>query len=172
MPKGNYRKRLAKQRMAKKKCEREVKESYLFGCQHCEQNIFYWCQLFRTFAELPFGNQADTFGLSCFCCRLVFSFFPSFVSSCYCASISWRFHFLFQIEKLWGPEETVNSHHSTWEHKQISWLWPENKPVPKKFRGEIHELHLSELLKTDWTREKVISQHPLPRGFLLIFFWF
>lgn len=62
----------------------------------------------------------------------------------------------FQIQQLWGKDETVESHHGTWEHKNISWLWPENKPIPKVFRGEIHKLHFEELEKTDWTREKVI----------------
>lgn len=61
----------------------------------------------------------------------------------------------YQIQQLWGKEVTVSGHHGTWENKNIPWLWPENKPLPKKFRSGIHETHLNELLKTDWTREKV-----------------
>lgn len=66
---------------------------------------------------------------------------------------------LLQIKQLWGQQVTVNEHHDTWAHKNIPWLWPKNKPLPKKFRDEIDESHLRELQKTDWTREKVNRKH-------------
>lgn len=65
------------------------------------------------------------------------------------------FFSLFQIKQLWGDQMTVNGHHTTWEHKNIPWLWPENQPLQKPFRGEIHSEHLHHLRTTDWTREKV-----------------
>lgn len=82
------------------------------------------------------------------------------------------FFLFFQIKQLWGHEVTVSGHHGTWEHKNIPWLWPENKPLPKKFRGEIHEPHLNELLKTDWTREKVKNESFFEFKFLTINFIF
>lgn len=42
----------------------------------------YWCQLFRTFEELPFGNQADKFGLSTrYVVDVIFPLFYAFCRS-------------------------------------------------------------------------------------------
>lgn len=69
------------------------------------------------------------------------------------------FSMIFQIKQLWGHEVNVNSHHKTWEHKNIPWLWPENKPLEKHFRSDIHAAHLDHLRTTDWTREKVRNDY-------------
>lgn len=109
----------------------------------------------------------------CFACRRLLSLL--FMTYAFCWSLSLfaavyvnqaiklQFHAFsssspYQIKQLWGQEVTVNGHHGTWEHKNIPWLWPENKPLPKKFRGEIHDSHLRELHRTDWSREKVDSK--------------
>lgn len=142
----------------KKECETEVKESFHINATQ------YWCQLFRTFEELPFGNQADKFGLLT---RHVVDIFAivsclTYVADLHCFVHSQRAFYLFffrifffQVKLLWGDNFTADKLHDVWEHNNIPWLSLDNKPLPKKFRGEIHEDHMRELLKTEWTKEKV-----------------
>ncbi|CRK91186.1 CLUMA_CG004869, isoform B [Clunio marinus] len=62
------------------------------------------------------------------------------------------------IKQIWGNDVTVHRHHETWERRNIPWLWPDNKPLQKHFRGEIHAHHLKELLETNWTHEKIFEK--------------